>query len=246
MESDVKRQIGFYVRRAERFDRSFWSLGSRDNRNHLAKISAIAKAIGCDTSDGSRTRSVLEVGTGTGLHAVWLLERGVASYSGIDVSEAMLDIARRRLSRCDGRVRLTVGDAQRLPFKDGEFDSAFSSATLHHLGDAALGVRELARVVRPGGRVAAIEPNWKFPSVLVYSAMTREEWNTFHINPARLAQWAADAGLEDVTVSNLLYTPPRPRRLTPVFDRIDRRAARVPGLRRLSINMLVSGRRPDA
>jgi ubiquinone/menaquinone biosynthesis C-methylase UbiE len=246
MESDVKRQIDFYVKRAGRFDRSFWSLGSRENRNHLKKLAAVARAIGCDDPARSGTRSVLEVGTGTGLHAVWLLERGVGSYAGVDVSEAMLDIARGRLSQWSSRVRLTVGDAQRLPFKDGEFDSAFSSATLHHLGDAALGIRELARVVRPGGLVAAIEPNWKFPSVLLYSAMTREEWNTFRINPARLAQWAAEAGLEDVTVTNLLYTPPRPRRLAPLFDRIDRGAARIPALRRLSINVLVSGRRPGA
>lgn len=241
-ERDLKRQIDFYVKRAERFDRSVWSLGSRENRNHEKKIRAIADAIGFESAD-ARDQSILEVGTGTGLHARWLLERAPISYWGLDVSEPMLDIAAERLTEWTDNVHLLVGDAQRLPFPDGTFSAGFCSGTLHHLQVPSAGVRELARVVRLGGRVAVMEPNWKFLSVLVYSAATREEWNTFKINPRRLEQWASEAGLEDVSVRHLLYTPPRPRKLARLFDRVDKTAAATPGIRALSINLLLSGRK---
>ncbi len=67
--TNVREQIEHYERMAAKFDRSVWSLGNRDNRNHLVKVRAIADALGA-----SRGGHVLEVGTGTGLHARWLLE----------------------------------------------------------------------------------------------------------------------------------------------------------------------------
>lgn len=101
----------------------------------------------------------------------------------------------------------------------------------------------MARVVRAGGRVAAMEPNWKFPSILVYSALTRQEWNTFRINPARLEAWGRVVGLDDVHVEHMLYTPPVPRSWERFYDRVDAWAARVPGLSRLSIALFFSGTR---
>jgi ubiquinone/menaquinone biosynthesis C-methylase UbiE len=237
-ESNLRKQIGFYTKRAGRFDRSITSLGSRDNRNHRKKIGAIARALGL-----SGEERVLEVGTGTGLHAAWLLEHTPVEYWGLDASAEMLDVASDRLGPKLDRVRLVVGDAARLPFPDASFPAAFCSGTLHHLAAPWTGVAELARVVVPGGRVAAMEPNWKFPIVLVISAVSAVERNAFKISPRRLAEWGRAAGLEDVTVSPLLYTPPRPRSLERLFDAVDDRARAVPGLRAFSIMMLMSGRR---
>jgi ubiquinone/menaquinone biosynthesis C-methylase UbiE len=235
--SNVPEQVRFYEQTAGRFDRSVWSLGNRDNRNHVAKITAVARALRLD-----RAGRVLEVGAGTGLHARWILENTGASYSGIDVSRPMLEIAARRVEPFGGRAVLSIADAHRLPFDDGMFDASFCTGTLHHLSHPERGVTELTRVVRPGGRVAILEPNWKFPSVLVYSAITPAEHNTFKISPAKLEAWARAASLEDVRVERLLYTPPRPRAWGAFWDSVDRGIARVPGLRRLSIVMLVSGR----
>lgn len=237
--SNLREQIDHSMRTAAGFDRSVWSLGNRDNRNHRVKVEAIAAAIGAYA--GGR---ILEVGAGTGLHARWFLEHTSVMYTGIDVSREMLDVARERLADQMDRATLTIGDAQRLPFPDRSFDAAFCTATLHHLGDPAGGIRELVRVVRPGGRVAAIEPNWKYPSVLVYTAITPAERNTFRISPARLEAWARAAGLSDVAVQRLLYTPPAPKTLERFWDAVDRGVARLPGLRRLSIVLLLSGRVP--
>lgn len=235
--SNVGEQIGHYRRLAARFDRSVWSLGRRDNRNHAAKIEAMAEAI--RAAEGGR---VLEVGTGTGLHARWLLERTPVEYVGVDASAAMLRIAGTRLGPAGDRARFGIADAHRLPFDDESFDSAFCSGTLHHLSDPARGLRELARVVRRGGRVAAMEPNWKFPSVLLVGALNRAERNVFKISPARLLAWT-DGLLEDVEVRPLLFTPPLPRTWARFYDRVDARLERVPGLRQLSIMTMLSGRR---
>lgn len=236
--SNVREQIAHYSKQASRFERSVWSLGKRDNRNHLVKVRAIAHAIAAN--DGGR---VLEVGTGTGLHAAWLLEHTPVSITAVDASGAMLGIAGRRLQPFAGRAALGIADANGLPFPDGAFDASFCSGTLHHLSTPGRGVAELARVTRPGGRVAAMEPNWKFPSVML-SGVIPAERNVFKINPAALEAWARAAGLVDVGVQRLLYTPPSPQSWTRAWDAVDRRLGRVPGIRRLSIMLLLTGRVP--
>ncbi len=238
--TNVREQIAHYEKMASKFDTSVWSLGSRDNRNHLAKVRAIAQSIGAETGG-----LILEVGTGTGLHGSWLLENTPVRYVGVDASTPMLEIAASRLSRFDGRiVGLGIADAHKLPFPDGSFDASFCSGTLHHLSMPHVGVSELVRVTRPGGRVAVMEPNWKFPSTMIIAASVKAERNVFKISPATLEEWAEKAGLLDIRLRYLLYSPPSPRSWGKFFDALDRGIARVPGLRRLSIMLLLTGRTP--
>jgi demethylmenaquinone methyltransferase/2-methoxy-6-polyprenyl-1,4-benzoquinol methylase len=72
----------------------------------------------------------------------------------------MLDAARARIARdatLDERVSLVAGEAEHLPFADGEFDHLTFTYLLRYVDDPAATLRELARVVRPGGRVASLE-----------------------------------------------------------------------------------------
>jgi demethylmenaquinone methyltransferase/2-methoxy-6-polyprenyl-1,4-benzoquinol methylase len=103
---------------------------------------------------------VLDVATGTGLVAQRLVGRYGCSVVGLDQSTAMLDIARARLRRdpeLGRRVSLVAGEAERLPFDDAEFDHLTFTYLLRYVDDPAATMRELARVVRPGGRVASLE-----------------------------------------------------------------------------------------
>lgn len=236
-----KRQAAFYERVAGSFDRSVWSMGNRDNRNHAAKARALADAL--DLASGPR---VLEVGSGTGLHARWILTNTPAVYTGLDLSPPMSRLAAERIEREAPRPgTLVVGDALRLPFPDGAFDAAFASGTVHHVPDPAASIRELVRVVRPGGRVAALEPNPFFPSMAIAATFVAAERGSWGVTAPKLARWGRAAGLHDVSVRRLLYTPPKPARWASAFDRIDGWAGRAAGLRRLSIMMLLSGSRPD-
>jgi demethylmenaquinone methyltransferase/2-methoxy-6-polyprenyl-1,4-benzoquinol methylase len=103
---------------------------------------------------------VLDVATGTGLVAQRLVRRYGCTVVGLDQSPAMLDAARVRLNRdmaLGQRVSLVIGEAERLPFAAGEFDHLTFTYLLRYVDDPAATMRELARVVRPGGRVASLE-----------------------------------------------------------------------------------------
>lgn len=116
---------------------------------------ALVRAV--DPRPGQR---VLDVATGTGMVAAELVRRAPCQVVGLDQSEAMLAAARARLARAPElarRVTFVTGEAERLPFDDGEFDALTFTYLLRYVDDPAATMRELARVVRPGGRIGMLE-----------------------------------------------------------------------------------------
>ena len=93
---------------------------------------------------------VLEVGCGTGWFAARARDELGAEVVVVDQSERMVELARER--GLDARV----ADVQELPFPDGAFDAAAANWMLYHVPDLDRGLAELARVLRPGGRLVAI------------------------------------------------------------------------------------------
>lgn len=103
---------------------------------------------------------VLDVATGTGLVARELVRRYRCSVVGLDQSPEMLAGAREALSGLPGlaaRIELVEGEAERLPFADREFDHLTFTYLLRYVDDPAATLAELARVVKPGGRIASLE-----------------------------------------------------------------------------------------
>ncbi len=107
---------------------------------------------------GDRPARVLDVATGTGDLAIEIARRHpAASVVGVDPSEGMLEVGRRKLRGLDDRVTLEVGDAQALAHPDDSFDGATIAFGIRNVPDRARGLAEMARVVRPGGRVCVLE-----------------------------------------------------------------------------------------
>jgi demethylmenaquinone methyltransferase/2-methoxy-6-polyprenyl-1,4-benzoquinol methylase len=103
---------------------------------------------------------VLDVATGTGLVAFELVRRGGCQVIGIDQSERMLATARQQLAHDPAlaeHVTFRSGQAERLPFADNEFDALTFTYLLRYVDDRAATMRELARVVAPGGRIGMVE-----------------------------------------------------------------------------------------
>jgi demethylmenaquinone methyltransferase / 2-methoxy-6-polyprenyl-1,4-benzoquinol methylase len=103
---------------------------------------------------------VLDVATGTGMVAAALVRRYGCSVVGLDQSLEMLAGARGKLDadpRLAERIELVRGEAESLPFGEGEFDHLTFTYLVRYVDDPSVVLRELARVVKPGGRIASVE-----------------------------------------------------------------------------------------
>jgi len=128
-----------------------------DEANLAARKSVYATAEGPDAREAmfaaiaeARPRRVVEVGGGEGELAERIVQELAAELVGIDQSERMVEI--QRAKGIDARV----GDVEELPFADGEFDLAVAAWMLYHVPDIERALGELARVLRPGGRLVAV------------------------------------------------------------------------------------------
>src|SRR2546428_6768855 len=99
----------------------------------------------------ARGLRVLEIGCGLGTDGAQFALAG-ANYIGVDLTEASVELARKKfdLSGLQGEFR--VADAEKLDFADDSFDLVYSHGVLHHTPDTARAVREIHRVLVPGGR----------------------------------------------------------------------------------------------
>lgn len=127
---------------------------------------AIAADIGAVTPPGSR---VLEVGCGPGHLAIRLAHLHGLEVTGLDLDPAMIERARANARRVGESVHggpaFVVGDVASLPFPDGSFDLAVSTASMHHWAEPTRGLAEIGRVLRPGGRAIV----WDLrPGVLLF------------------------------------------------------------------------------
>ncbi|HET9623987.1 MAG TPA: class I SAM-dependent methyltransferase [Kofleriaceae bacterium] len=105
---------------------------------------------------GMQPGTLVDIGTATAVVPVRLAAEKVMAgwrFIGVDLDPTMLDegVPRIRELGLADRIELQVGDAQALPFADGSLAMSVSRATLHHLPDKALGLREMYRVLQPGG-----------------------------------------------------------------------------------------------
>jgi demethylmenaquinone methyltransferase/2-methoxy-6-polyprenyl-1,4-benzoquinol methylase len=103
---------------------------------------------------------VLDVATGTGLVALELAERYRCQVVGVDQSAPMLARAHAKLlaePALAGQIELVEGEAEALPFADAEFDHLTFTYLLRYVDDPEATLRELVRVVQPGGRLACLE-----------------------------------------------------------------------------------------
>jgi demethylmenaquinone methyltransferase/2-methoxy-6-polyprenyl-1,4-benzoquinol methylase len=186
---------------------------------------ALVRAI--DPRPGQR---VLDVATGTGMVAFALAASAGCEVVGIDQSDAMLGIARERsAARGNGRVSFVQGEAEHLPFPDDTFDALSFTYLLRYVDDPVATMRELARVVKPGGRIGMLEfdvPHspplrslWRVHTrvglPLLGRAVSRSWYDVgrflgpnieqFHAAQPNLPALWNDAGIRDVTVKPMSF-----------------------------------------
>jgi ubiquinone/menaquinone biosynthesis C-methylase UbiE len=109
--------------------------------------------------EAAEGKDVLEIGVGMGAdHCEWARCRP-RSLTGVDLTRRAIDFTRERLALHGLDSRLEVSDAENLPFEDSSFDLVYSWGVLHHTPDTPRAIREVYRVLRPGGRALVMVYN---------------------------------------------------------------------------------------
>ena len=103
----------------------------------------------------ARGKKVLEIGCGLGTDGAQFALAG-ADYTGIDLTDAAVDLARRRFDLFNLPGAFRTADAENLDFPDESFDVVYSHGVLHHTPDTVRAVQEVHRVLRPGGRAVVM------------------------------------------------------------------------------------------
>ncbi|MCP4005893.1 MAG: class I SAM-dependent methyltransferase [bacterium] len=160
---------------------------------------------------------LLDAGCGGGRHCFGALDRG-ARVAGLDLDVDSLKLARAGINdrREGGEEKISAGvlrgDVFHLPFPDAAFDRVICSEVMEHVHDFPAAIRELVRVMRPGGRIGITIPT--ATSEWFYLMLTRDYFESpgGHIRvfkPRDLAQAMSRAGLrvDDVSFAHSLHTP---------------------------------------
>jgi arsenite methyltransferase len=177
------------------------SQGATERRRRI--ISALAPQV---------DEAILDVGSGPG-HQVFEISSVVGPsgrVQGIDPAESAITIASRR---CSGlpNVRFEIGDAAQLPFEGETFDAVMSSQVFEYLENVSAGLREMYRVLRPGGRVLIHDTDW---GALLWRssdsermARIMEVWDRHLTDPClpqTLGRKLRDAGFSDINVEPIV------------------------------------------
>lgn len=101
--------------------------------------------------ESARGLKVLEIGCGLGTDGAQFAQAG-ADYTGVDLTEAAVELARKRFETFGIPGKFQTEDAEQLQFADATFDLVYSHGVLHHTPDTQKAIREVHRVLRPGGR----------------------------------------------------------------------------------------------
>ena len=152
-EQDKKEQVReMFDRIAPAYDRLNHTLSFQIDKLWRRHVVRIVRRM--------QPRRILDVATGTGDLALAMARRmrGV-QVLGVDLSENMLAEARRKATACglDERVVLSLGDAERLEVADASVDVVTVAFGVRNFGDLGAGLREIVRVLKPGGKVVILE-----------------------------------------------------------------------------------------
>ena len=191
---------------------------------------------------------VLDVGCGSGTFTYVLRQRGY-SVCGIDISPKLVALARRKFPR----IGFFDGDAESTPFENAEFDGVLLSGLAHHFPDPRQLAAEVHRILKPGGRFVAFDPNrmnpfmWLYrdPSSPFYSSIGVTE-NERPILAWRLLDVFERQGFRVQTdyLAGLAYryvASRRTRALLPIYNFIDNTVFRLAVMRQLRPFVLTSG-----
>jgi len=135
-----------------------------------------------------------DIGAGSGFVTEGLLRRGLRVIA-VDRSEAMLEEMKRKFG-AGAAVEYRLGEAESLPLADASVDYAFANMVLHHVESPPVAIREMARILKPGGRLVITDLDHHDFDFLHTEHCDR--WMGF--DRPDVARWLVEAGLTEVSI----------------------------------------------
>lgn len=193
-----------------------WLLGDALHPGGAELTERLGQALGVGPGD-----VVLDVGSGLGKSALVITNATSCAVIGVDISSANVERATARATEAglESRVRFVQGDAEVLPLGDASVDGVVSECSLCLIPDKGGAVREIARVVRPGGRVA-ISDVTAIPTGLPPELRTLSAWTACLADARPLGELAALLAESGLVVEELEQ---HDELLRALIDRIDGR-----------------------
>lgn len=234
----------FYDIEAERYDADHPEVIEGDARWWSARAPELLRTLRSQLTPHIPVR-ILDVGCGTGFVSSLLLAHLRANdlVVGVDQSEGMLRRARTKLDDgAAGRVRLVRGDVARLHFRSASFDLLTVNSVLHHCFDYRAVVRELDRVLKPGGYLMlAHEPNREFfRSSLVRAAAATWKLLGFGMRVPRDTCDAINARLQAVETTATPVSPDEILRLVEYHSPVEQGPVRIDRTRGFSLSNILA------
>lgn len=152
--------------------------GIERGRRSLERVAALGSVAG---------RAVLDIGAGNGGLCIATALSGAASVSGIEFEASRIQLARKWAQCRNVEVEFRQGVAEKLPFADASFDVVFLSSVIEHVQDQKLTIREMSRVLRPGGLFFLDGPNRLSPHWLRADPHYGIPWVS--AMPNRMGRW---------------------------------------------------------
>lgn len=164
---------------------------------------------------------VLEIGAGMGTDLAQFATNG-AHCTDLDLSAGHLDHARRNFELRGLKARFKHGDGESLPFEDGEFDVVYSNGVIHHTPNTANVIREIFRVLKPGGQAIIMvyaENSLHYWSKLVYAiGLAKGDLST--ISMGEIMSRSVEISQKDQRPLVKVYTPSRLRKMFSEFEQV--------------------------
>jgi ubiquinone/menaquinone biosynthesis C-methylase UbiE len=154
----------------------------------LCQISLWHRTVVRELQPRIESAQILDVGCGTGSLLADLARSGANSLAGVDLAPKILDVAREKLSSAHASADLRAADVEDLlPWPAAFFDVATLTGTLHHFYRPRDALREIFRVLRPGGRLVIVDPSFMTPVRELFNLYLRlyPHDGDFHFYPPR-------------------------------------------------------------
>lgn len=193
---------------------------------------------------GGNDKKILDIGAGTGFLSIMLAEMGY-EVVGLDLSEEMMERAKKKAMGQGVKVEFKLGDAENLPFETGSFDALVNRAVLWTLPDPKKAIAEWRRVLKPGGKLCFFlhEPHpdgvadrvrRHLGNLFILIAERRNPWNTLYdgkklgvelpfrggVEPSVITKLLEESGLKNVSAEPMVEIGRFKREGLPLYHKI--------------------------